>query len=220
MRTKTLLLTAALTAAGAFASMAQVYSVNVVGYINLNIPQGFSMIANQLNASPNNQLATLIPTPPNASAFYKFQNATGTYLADDYTDGAWEGDTSGTMTLNPGEGIFVFATSAFAATFVGEVQLATPGIPIPPGFSILSSPIPQQGLLDADLNYPSPPNNGTTIYQFHNATGTYTANDFTDGAWEGDDNGNAPTIHVGEGFFALNPGTTSQSWTRTFSVGP
>ena len=37
MRTKTLLLTAALTAAGALTSMAQVYSINIVGYINLPV---------------------------------------------------------------------------------------------------------------------------------------------------------------------------------------
>src|SRR6266853_2824813 len=111
MRTKTLLLTAALSAAGALTSMAQVYSVNIVGYVNLPIPVGFSMIANQLNNSANNQLATLIPTPPNASFFYKFNGAG--YTVDDYTDGAWEGDTSGTMTMNPGEGLWVYTTVAF-----------------------------------------------------------------------------------------------------------
>ena len=46
MRTKTLLLTAALAAAGVVSSMAQVYSVNSVGYVNLTLPNGFSMIAN------------------------------------------------------------------------------------------------------------------------------------------------------------------------------
>ena len=46
MRTKTLLLTAALSAAGIATSMAQVYSANAVGYVNKLIPTGFSMIAN------------------------------------------------------------------------------------------------------------------------------------------------------------------------------
>src|SRR5947199_53123 len=39
MRTKTLLLSAALTAAGVCSSLAQVYSVNAVGYVNLTVPQ-------------------------------------------------------------------------------------------------------------------------------------------------------------------------------------
>src|SRR6478672_7317898 len=47
MRTKTLLLTAALAAVGVSSSMAQVYSVNVVGYVNKSVPKGFYMLANQ-----------------------------------------------------------------------------------------------------------------------------------------------------------------------------
>jgi hypothetical protein len=173
------------------------------------------MIANQLNNSANNQLATLIPTPPNASFFYKFNNSSGTYTIDDFTDGAWEGDTSGAMTMNPGEGIFINATAPFTATFVGEVQLSS-STPVPSGFSIVSSAIPQQGLLDTDLGYV--PGNAEFFYQFQNASGTYRINDFTDGAWEGDDGGSAPTIKVGEGFFLFNPGA-AKAWSRTFAVG-
>ncbi len=217
MRTKTLLLTAALSAAGALTSMAQVYSVNIVGYVNLPVPQGFSMIANQLNNSANNQLATLIPTPPNASFFYKFNGVS--YQIDDFTDGAWEGDTAGAMTMNPGEGIFIFASSAFTATFVGEVQLSS-STPIAHGFNIVSSAIPQQGLLDTDLGYPNgpgtTPGNAEFFYQFNGIS--YRINDFTDGAWEGDDGGSAPTIHVGEAFWIFNPNPAT-AWSRTFTVG-
>jgi len=49
MRTKTAVLTAAALAAGALSSMAQnVYSLNVVGYINLSMASGYSLVANQL----------------------------------------------------------------------------------------------------------------------------------------------------------------------------
>ena len=48
MRTKALLLTAALGLASVATSMAQaVYSVNVVGYINLTMKPGFNLVANQ-----------------------------------------------------------------------------------------------------------------------------------------------------------------------------
>src|SRR5687767_2502685 len=123
MRTKTLLLTAALCAAGAATSMAQVYSVNMVGYINQPIPAGFSMVANQLNASPDNKVTTLLPAPPNNTAVYKFNKASGGYDTLQFL-GAWEGDDLD-MTLNPGEGAFVFAPSAFSTTFVGEVALSS-----------------------------------------------------------------------------------------------
>ena len=55
MRTKTLLLAAAATVAGIASLQAQsnVYSVNVVGYVNVTIPTGYSLIANPLNSSDN-----------------------------------------------------------------------------------------------------------------------------------------------------------------------
>ena len=52
--------------------MAQVYSVNIVGYINLTLPKGFTLIANQLNGSPDNKLETVIPAPPENTTIYKF----------------------------------------------------------------------------------------------------------------------------------------------------
>jgi hypothetical protein len=216
MRTKTLLLTAALTAAGALTSMAQVYSVNIVGYINVNVPHGFSMIANQLNNSPDNHLATLFPNPPNGTFVYQFNNASSTYIVDDFADGAWEGDTAGAMALNPGVGVFINNPgTAFTATFVGEVQLVST-VAIPHNFSIVASVIPQSANLDV-LGYV--PGNGDFVYQFQNASSSYRVNDFADGAWEGDDGGVAPTPAVGEGFFILNA-NAPKSWTRTFVVGP
>ena len=62
--------------------MAQVYSLNAVGYINVTIPPGFSIVANQLNTT-NNNLSPLLDSQIacdgsyglNACAFYKFSNA-------------------------------------------------------------------------------------------------------------------------------------------------
>src|SRR5690348_15250407 len=55
MRTKALLCAAALLAAGVATSMAQsnVYSLNVVGYVNVRMNQGLTMIANPLDAGNN-----------------------------------------------------------------------------------------------------------------------------------------------------------------------
>src|SRR5438477_12739115 len=106
MRTKTLLLTAALTAAGALISMAQVYSVNIVGYINLSVPKGYSMIANQLNASPDNKLSTIMPNPPENTTVYKFNPGTGGYFSYNFS-----ADNPGWLpadgSLAPGEGAFI-----------------------------------------------------------------------------------------------------------------
>src|ERR1700730_12330845 len=61
MRTKTLVCAAALMAAGVATSMAQsnVYSLNVVGYINITFPANkYTLTANQL-VQTNSQVQTL-----------------------------------------------------------------------------------------------------------------------------------------------------------------
>src|SRR3954468_1352288 len=63
MRTKTLLLTAALAAAGAASAMAQnVYSVNAVGYVNKSVVHGYSIVANPFVVA-NESLDALMPVP-------------------------------------------------------------------------------------------------------------------------------------------------------------
>ena len=118
MNTKTLLLLGALGAAGMTSAVAQtnVYSVNAVGYINLTLPTGFSLIANQLN-STNNTIGSLLTGLPNFSNFYKFVPGTGFDIAT-LVFGAWDKPN---LTLNPGEGGFVNLGSPGALTFVGEV---------------------------------------------------------------------------------------------------
>ncbi len=197
-------------------SLAQVYSVNIVGYINKTLPVGFTMVANQLNATPDNKVTTLFASSAVNGMFVdKFNPATGGYTTIDFADGAWEGDDVN-MTLNPGEGVFIYVPSAVTATFVGEVQL-TSSVPVPAGFSVVSSVIPQKAALDTVLGFPVA--NGDFIYQYNPATGGYIVNDFADGAWEGDGGGAAPQPDVGEAFFVFNAGA-AKTWTRTFTVGP
>ena len=224
MRTKTLLLTAALTAAGAATSLAQaVYSQNIVGYINVTNYPGYNLIANQLNngATTPNKVVDLIPTPPEGTFVFKFSPATGGYTTIDFADGAWEGDDLN-LQANPGEGIFVKNATAnpFTVTFLGEVQL-TSSVALVSGYSIVSSVVPSAGPLSgappAGLNFPTA--EGDFVYQFNRATGGYIVNDFADGAWEGDGNGAPPQIAVGEAFF-VKAGASHAAWARTFTVGP
>src|SRR5262245_46238811 len=67
MRTKTLLLTAAALTAGVLSSFAQssnVYSVNVVGYINVTVAaNGYTFLANQLTNSGNSVNTVLTNGP-------------------------------------------------------------------------------------------------------------------------------------------------------------
>jgi hypothetical protein len=230
MRTKALLLTAALAAAGVSTSVAQVYSVNAVGYINLTLPTGFSMVANQLNAGTGNNTVAKIFATANMSAtptgcrVYTYNAATGGYFTATYSSAlnAWSG-TGANQELNPGDGAFFqnLTGAPLTVTLVGEVPQGSLSTPIPQGFSMKSSQVPQA--IDPDsASLPAsdriPGAAGDRIYRYNPATGAYTTYTFSSalGRWNsgGQD---LPTFNVGESFFfqRLNPAT---AWTRTFSV--
>src|SRR5688572_23815862 len=119
MRTKTLLLTAAVLTAGLAASVAQsVYSVNAVGYVNKSLVAGYTLISNPLNGT-NNLLSTILPVVADGTFILKWNAASQTFSdPSQYYDGlGWLPDA----TLNPGEGAFINAPAATTVTFVGEV---------------------------------------------------------------------------------------------------
>jgi hypothetical protein len=220
MRTKTLLLAAALSAAGIVASVAQsnVYSVNVVGYVNVNLAAGFNMIANPLDldgTGTNNTVNTVFSNSlPSGSTVYAF--AGGSYTSAGYsTKGGWApaaGVTAANAALQPGGGVFVNVPSATTVTVVGNVLQGALAQPFAAGFNIVSSKVPQAGLLATDLGYT--PATGDIVYQFNSTAQTYnTANGYsTKGGWAP----SQPTVGVGEAFF-LSSGAGG-TWSRNFTV--
>jgi hypothetical protein len=215
MRTKALLLTAAIGAVGIASSMAQaVYSVNIVGYVNKTLPGGLSMIANQLNATPNNRVTTLIPAPTGPLSVSKFVPASGNFVTATFdTDLGWDDPTS--MVLNPGQGAFVDNPNPpMPVTFVGEVQLSST-INIHAGLDIYSSPLPQAGTLN-DIGFPAIPSGQLlTLFKFNGTAYTTFSYDEEVGGWQPI----VPSVAIGESFFIDNPGATIV-WNRTFTVGP
>ena len=212
MRTKTLLLTAALVGAGIASSMAQaVYSVNAVGYVNLTLPIGYSMIANPLN-NGSNALSQVLPNAPDGATILKFDPAQQKFSATvpSFILGAgWVPDG----TLRPGEGAFINVPTASTITFVGEVPQGTLTQPVPAGYSIQASQVPQTGRVTTDLAFPA--GDGDTILQFNSATQKYNTDtpSFILGAgWVPSE----PTVAVGTSFFVLK--SAAGTWTRTFNV--
>jgi uncharacterized membrane protein len=53
--------------------MAQVYSVNAVGYVNVAVAKGYNLIANPLNNQGGNKVSVLMPTAPNGTTFFKYK---------------------------------------------------------------------------------------------------------------------------------------------------
>lgn len=205
MKAKAILAAGLMMAAAAVQSSAQtVYSVNAVGFVNLVIPNGFSINGNPLEAATNT-ISVLFPSVPNNSQIFKwsgsgFTNA-GTYFF------GWDNPNS---TLVPGEAFFFKNTGAtFTNTFVGNVKQGNLVTPLSVGFNFVASQVPQSGLLEADLKYV--PGNNDQVFTFNSAGNSYNPASTYFFGWDSE-----PFIQVGQGFFVkrANPG----SWSRSFSV--
>jgi hypothetical protein len=210
MKTTTLLLAAAVGSALATTGMAQVYSVNAVGYVNLEINPGFTMICNPLDAGEGmNTVGNVLADAPVGTSVYKYDAGTGAYAINNKLPPGWQ---NAAMSLAPGEGVFIQnkGAAAFTVTTVGEVMQGTLSNQVPLGFSILSSMVPQAGALDTVLGFPAQV--GDVVYRFNNGTGQYSIHTKIPVGW----NGGAPEIGVGEAFFVK--AAAAKTWTREFSV--
>jgi hypothetical protein len=223
MRTKTLLITAALSLAGVATSMAQVYSVNAVGYINLTVRPGFNMVANQLNKTPGANTLTAVLTGLDAeSQVLKFVN--NNYDIEYFDGSIWVEQnfvTPGNMTVDPGEGFFIFNSGSANATvtLVGEVPQGNVSIPIAANFSLISSKVPQALPLTLANGFPQIAE--AQYLTFNAATQNYDAIVYNDGTKWVDQSFvtevPAPVPAVGQGFFYFNPEAPT-TWVRNFSV--
>jgi len=221
MRTKTLLLSAAVFAAGIAVSTAQsVYSINAVGYVNLTVANGYNLIANPLNGT-NNSINTVMPTAPDGSSVLRWNNQAQTfYQAETYLGGTWfDGNFNvSTTVINPGEGFFFQNNSGASATltFVGEVPQGNLTNRVSANYGFYSSQVPQSGTLTS-LGFPG--QDGMTYNGWNAASQGYNqAYTYLGGTWF-DNNFNPadPVPAVGEAFLITNPGG-AVNWTRTFSV--
>jgi len=234
MRTKTLLLTAAVLAAGLGASMAQsVFSVNAVGYVNVPLVAGYNLIANPLNGT-NNNIRTIMPVAPDGTILYHFNRVTQQYnQADTYfnftpPDNTWYDNNfdPSTTIIAPGEGFFLKVPPGPATniTFVGDVPQGGLTNTIVNHYGFYSSIVPQSGTLTS-LGFPTgAAADGMNYYSWDSAQQKYrqalTYFNFTppDNGWYNNNfDLQEPTPGVAEGFLLLNP-NSSVAWGRTFSV--
>jgi hypothetical protein len=213
MRTKTLLCLAALTA-GVATSMAQsnVYSLNIVGYVTTAQNSGFRIINNPLNQT-NNDVRFLFPGASSypGLAVYKFNGVGYDISAYDPDAGGW----TVPMTLKPGEGAWlqVPVGPPFTNTYVGEVLLNSTN-PIPTGFSMKGSSVPQVAPIQATLGIPL--QNNDAVYFFNGVGYDIFAIDPDAGGWTPSE----PSPLVAQGFWVQNNSGTAKTWIRNFAVGP
>jgi len=217
MRTKTLLLTAALAAAGIASSKAQVYSVNAVGYVNTTLVPKFNLVSNPLDNKAGNKIGDLFknitPSIPNALTVYKLKSTGYVTAVYDDLDQAFGPAAAAAEPLNPGEGVFVRnpGTANLTVTFVGEVPQGNLSNPLPQGFSIRASQVPQGGTA-AFTGLTG--QQGDKIFLWNKTTQAYQTSVFDDIVNDWDPA--LRPVEVGEAFFIFKK--AAGTWNRTFNV--
>jgi hypothetical protein len=197
-----------LALAGRFAAFGQIFSVNIVGYINHTFAQGGSLFGNQLANGDNtlNVLFGAAPAIPDGTSISVWDPAAGNFLAPSIYSQAsgW----SINYALPPGVGARIQAPAAFTITFVGAVvgyDLAsgTVILPAPPpnGLQLLASRTPLEPAL-FEYSMGRAPREGESVTRLDPLTGTYFTTTFHGGSW---DNG-APELSLMEAaFYNLGP---------------
>jgi hypothetical protein len=236
---KTLLIAAAAFAASVISSQAQVYSQNIVGYVNINLTNGvLANIAPALDldgTGTNNTVSTVFTTPSIGDNVYVFNGtgytilsykAVGTGHPVVYTTNWFVGVTaSASFPINPGESVFYLPAANQTVTEVGTALTGTntnPNFPTAGNLGLVSSVFPISGGLTSVLDYK--PNVGDNVYAYngtgytiysYKAVGTghpvvYTTN------WFIGVTPSEPVISVGQGFW-IQP-AAANSWTEVLNV--
>lgn len=141
----------------------------------VNIPAGFSTIANHLNRG-GSTVAELLPAVPEGTLLYKFDAKTSGYTINAFQSGSWLRPFE---TLRPGEGAFIRNPgNEFAITFTGTNPSNVDFPPIYRGLNFVSLPAPSETPLPK-------PNPGEAIFRWQSHRQSYRTSTFDDldNAW-------------------------------------
>ena len=198
MKAKSLLIAGAALAASLMTSKAQVYSQNIVGYINVPLQAGYNLVANQLDldgTGTNNSIYTTVGTNlPSLTKVLAWNG--GGYSAATYsaTTQKWIGNNSSiSNAMNPGSGFFIQVPVATNLTFVGNVITGTNTYPILAGYQIVAPSAPIAGTIDTTNGYTPTKLDKILVWN----GGGYSAKTWSGTSWIGGD----PQLTVGQAVF-------------------
>jgi hypothetical protein len=198
--------------------MAQVYSQNVVGYVNKSFQNGFFVLVSNPLKSGTNGLKEIMPNPPDNTQIWRWNVGLQDLDATIPTYSAGSGNWVPNAVLNPGEGFFVVAGANFTNTFVGEVLQGALSNPIVGGgnFQAVGSMVPVGGDLKNNVlkDYPALDNDqvwtwNVGLQDLNGTISTYSAGSST---WVPEAN-----IPVADGFFLVRGGGPV-NYVRNFTV--
>lgn len=240
---KTLLIAAAALAASVISSEAQVYSQNIVGYVNKPLPLGYSSVAVPLNAAGGNALTNTIPNNgalDGASLFIFNGVKFTTYTFDSTFPTGFGNDTDSVQAqppvMDPGLGFYINNNTGVALTntFVGTVAVnSLPGTTtntFAAGKTFAGSILPISGGISSVMGFANTGGalDGTQVFVPNISGGGaiqgYTTSTFDSGFGTGFGNATdsaqapEPTIPVASGFiYDNNAGLGPVVWTQTLT---
>ena len=189
-------------------AQSNVYSLNIVGYVNYTQPANtFRLGANPLKLADNDvaNVFTAGPSYPGLTIFKRNIAGTG------YDSSTFDVDLSSwtdLLDVPPGTGLWIStpAGTPFTNTYVGEVILASTNT-IPAGYSLKGAILPQAGAIQTVLQYPA--NFGDTISTWNGVGYDDSTYDVDLGDWTPSE----PSIAVAQGFW-INNGSAQKPWVR------
>jgi len=229
---KTLLIAAAALAAGVISSQAQVYSQNIVGYVNQTFPSGQYVQINVplQNSDVTNPPEAVFPALQTGDQIYLWNTGTQQYGVYTYfSPQNWLYPDQVTVgpapNLPTGSALFYVAAGANETnTAVGTVELSNTNAPITfvsGQYTLVGSlpPIGTSSLEDTNLNLPLQTGDQVYLWNFPTqAYGVYTY--FSPGQWLYPDQvtvAPSPGLIVGQGFFYVAAGA-NETWTQNLNV--
>jgi hypothetical protein len=161
MKAKTLLIAVAALAAGVISSQAQVYSQNIVGYANVNTPNGGTYLISvpfKIGVSNGaNEVWPLVggnPSLPDYSSILVWDGASyTTYVSDSTSPTLWDDAGFAPLTAAPvlpvGKGFFLVPSASVTNTFAGVISVSVNSsnlMSLPNGGTyLIASPVPYAG---------------------------------------------------------------------------
>jgi hypothetical protein len=223
MRTKTLLLGAAALAAGILSSQAQnVYSQNVVGYVQVTAAANqFILVANPLTTG-NDVISNVLQSLPSSTEAQIWNGSGFTTVTYSGVSHSWKigAVVTNTLPLPVGAGFFLYnATAPITNTFVGSVvpnvgasvtNTLTGGVLTAVGEKVPFSDTVTNAS-DVNLLVPS----ATTLQEWNPGPGNFTLFTYSgvSHAWKIGSTVTNPVVSAAEAFFITPAGTTN--WVQT-----
>jgi hypothetical protein len=217
-----LLLLLGLALAG-FSGPAQA-SLNIVGYANVTVTNGYNFLANPFDVDGTNSITNVIPIAPDGSMVFLWDTTNQVFTGPTFYSVGY--GWSDNYLLPPGRGFVLWANTStnYTNTFTGNVEqgLLTNFIAGTNKFTLTASKVPTTGNLTGTVptNLGFPFIDGGNVYLFSAPRQTYldAFTCFTGFGWfdpKGVVGTNGPVIAVGQSFFAQNPGPDT-NWVVNF----